>query len=288
MARALRSTGDLDGALAAIREGVSLLEPPPENKSPGRLVTSELALVTQGEILGEDNAISLGRSREAAEYFERGLTIAANLVRQDPNDAASRVAFSDDGIKLAAILHHSDPRRAVAIYDEALRRLAEIKNNSRARRDEVRALAGSIYPLRQIGSTGEARKRLDAAFSRLSEMKLYPAEQVEPGSEPDNALRALAEYEAGSGDVRRGIGTYELLLGKIMTSKPRPESRLADAANLSNIYAAMGALHRRTGRPDQAAELDARRLELWRHWDRKLPGNSFVRRQLLFTQGVLQ
>jgi tetratricopeptide (TPR) repeat protein len=222
----------------------------------------------------------MGRSREAAEYFERAAKIAANFVRQDPNDAESRFAFSDDGIKLAAILRHSDPRRAAAFYDEALGRLAEIKNNSRARRDEVRALAGSTYPLRQIGNTAEARKRLDAAFSRLSELKLYPAEQVEPGSEADKALRALADYEAGKGEIRRGIEIYQELIRKITASKPKPESNLSDAFNLSNIYAVMSALHRRGSQPNQAAELDARRLELWCQWDRKLPNNSFVRRQL--------
>lgn len=279
-ARALRSTGDLEGARAAIREGVSLLEPPPGDKTGPPGSSYRLALATQAAILGEDNAISLGRSREAAEYFEHAFTIAAHFAKQDPTDAGSRFSLGDDGIKLAAILRHSDPRRAVAIYDEALRRLAEIKNNSRARRDEIRALAGSSYPLRQIGSSGEARKRLDLAFSRLSELKLYPAEQVEPGSEADLALRALGEYEAGRGDVQRGIEIYQDLLRKLMASEPSPEANLSHALSLSNLYSAMSVLHRRTGRPEQTAELDARRRELWRQWDRKLPNNSFVRRQL--------
>ena len=79
--------------------------------------------------------------------------------------------------------------------------------------------------------------------------------------------------------ARRGIEIYQELVRKIMASKPKPESNLSDAFNLSTIDAAMSALHRRD-RPEQAAELDTRRLELWRHWDRKLPGNGFVRRQL--------
>lgn len=63
-----------------------------------------------------------------------------------------------------------------------------------------------------------------------------------------------------------------------MASEPRPESSPAHALSLSNPnYKAMTVLHRRTGRPQQAAELDARPPDLWRHWDHKLPGNSFVR-----------
>jgi hypothetical protein len=34
------------------------------------------------------------------------------------------------------------------------------------------------------------------------------------------------------------------------------------------------------GRSSEAATLDERRSNLWRNWDRKLPANAFVRRQL--------
>jgi tetratricopeptide (TPR) repeat protein len=280
IARTLRSTGDLDGALAAIREGESLLESPPLAGLTGWEGAFGVALVTQGEILGEDNAVSLGRSQEAAKYFERGYRLAADRAQRDPDDALSRFAVSIGGIRLAGILRHSDPRRALAIYDEVLRRLAEVKNNSRARRDEVRALARSTYPLRQIGRSIEARARLDAAFSRLRELKLYPAEQVTPGSEADNALTALAEYEAGRGRVLQGIETYQQLLDRVMASKPKPESNLWDAFDLSNIYAALAVLYRRARQTEAAIAVEARRQELWRHWDRKLPNNSFVLRQI--------
>jgi hypothetical protein len=37
----------------------------------------------------------------------------------------------------------------------------------------------------------------------------------------------------------------------------------------------------RAARQNQEADaLDVRRNELWRLWDRKLPGNSYVKRQL--------
>jgi hypothetical protein len=43
---------------------------------------------------------------------------------------------------------------------------------------------------------------------------------------------------------------------------------------------ALAALLRRVGRTDEAASLDQNRLELWRHWDHKLPNNPFLERQL--------
>jgi predicted Ser/Thr protein kinase/tetratricopeptide (TPR) repeat protein len=280
MARALRSRGDLDGALAAIREGLTLLEALPADKKAGWALNIELALLIQGEILGEDNAVSLGRTKEAAEYFERTYKLAVDWAARDSSDAHSRFAVSGRGLRLAGVLRHSHPHRALAIYDEVLRRLAEIRNNSRARRDEVRALAWSTYPLRQLGRSAEAGTRLDAAFSRLKELKLYPAEQVIPGSEADNALTALAEYEAGKGNILRGIETYQQLLNRIMASKPKPESNLWDATDLSNTYAAVAVLYRRARLTDPAAAMEVRRADLWRHWDRKLPNNPFVRRQL--------
>jgi serine/threonine protein kinase len=280
MARALRRSGDLEGALAAIRDAVRLLEQQAGDQSTGPALSYALALKTQGDILGAENAVSLGRSREAAEYFERAFRISTSLVRQDAYDAQSRFAVSNDGTALANVVRNWDPRRAIGIYDEVLRRLAEVKNNPRARREEARALAWSSYPLQRIGRSREARERLDTAFSLLKELKLYPAEEVEPGSEPDDALRALAEHEAANRSIQRGIEIYQQLLSRIMASKPEPESKLEDAAELSNIYSAMALLHRRAGHTEAAIAIEARRLDLWGQWDPKLPNNPFVSRQL--------
>ena len=275
VARALRRAGDLEGALAAIREGLALFDP---NAPPGS--TYRLALAEEAAILGEDEAISFGRSQEAIESFNRAIAIAENLAKQDPNDAQSRFSIGDYATSLGGILRHTDPRQATARYDEALQALAAIKNNPGARRDEVRALAGSAYPLMQIGNATEARRRLDAAQSRLSEQKLYPLDQIELGSETDKMLRALADVEAGTGNIRRGTEIYQELLAKVMASNPKAETDLEDANDLSNIYRAMAQVHRRAGQTSVAAGLEARRLQLWQQWDSKLPNNSFVRRQL--------
>src|SRR6185369_9140683 len=114
-------------------------------------------------------------------------------------------AIGDYGTKMGGILRHSDPRAALSRYDEALHAYAQITNNTRARREEVRPLVGSTYPLMQIGNSLAARQRLDAAFSRLRDLKLYPSDQIELGAEADKAVRALAEFEAGTGKVQRGI-----------------------------------------------------------------------------------
>ena len=143
------------------------------------------------------------------------------------------------------------------------------------------ALVGSSYALRRLGRAVEARQRLDAAFERLTQLKLYPSPQVKLGSEAEETLRALADYEAGNGAFPRAIEIYQKLLDQIQAAKPAPETRLADALGLSNIYRAEALLQRRIGRADLASALEARSRDLWQQWDRKLPHNAFIRRQLI-------
>jgi serine/threonine protein kinase len=280
IAKAYRQKGDLDRALQTIRESVRMLEPPAQTVNRSRTTSFVTALMREGQILGEDNAISLGKSEEAVASLDRAFTMAEKTVHQDANDANSRGLAAAIGIVLADILRHVDPVRAVDVYDRALSDLAGIHNNTRARLQEVRALAGSTYPLRRLGRTAEVKLRLDGAFERLTQLKLFPTERIEPGSEADETLCALADYEAGKGDVVRAIDIYQGLLDQILAAKPKPEMSLEDAVNVSRVNDALASLHRRASHTDLASALEARRLELWRCWDAKLPHNSFVRRQL--------
>ncbi len=66
----------------------------------------------------------------------------------------------------------------------------------------------------------------------------------------------------------------------MLYAKPKPEADLADAADLSNIYAALAKLHHLSGQREAASTLEARRSDLWRNWERKLPNNPYVRRQI--------
>ena len=182
------------------------------------------------------------------------------------------------GISMANILRHSDARRALAVCDHTISHVVEIRN-AIMQRFEVSALAGSSYPLRRLGRPAEARQRLDTAFERLRQLKFYPAEKIEPGSEADEVLSALAEHEAETGNAGRALEVYQKLLDLIAAAKPKPESTLKDAVDLSRIYAAKSVLHRRAGQADLASSLDTRRRDLWRQWDGKLPNNTFVRRQ---------
>jgi tetratricopeptide (TPR) repeat protein len=184
------------------------------------------------------------------------------------------------GLAMADILRHSDAAQALAVYDHTLRHLAEIGDNAVLRRFEVDALAGSTYALRRLGRPAEARQRLDGAFERLGRLKLYPAEKVTSGSVAYKALRALADFEDENGNTPRAIEIYQSLLKQTAAAASDPNNSLEDAVDFSNLHLAVADLHRRRGQVDLADAASARRIELWQQWERKLPGNAFVARQL--------
>jgi len=280
-AEAYRRQGDLDAALKTVQESVKVLDPGPGINERGQQTMSYvMALNYEGKILGEDAAISLGRTEEAMAALQRSFEITDRFVHQDANDQFSRNRLADAGVNLGDMMRHSDARRGLDLYDHTLRHLAEVKNNSSFRRFEVSALLGSSYALRQLGRPAEARQRVEGAFERLRQLGLYPVDKVSLGSEAEDALRALADCEAGEGNLRRGLEIYRNLRDQIQGAKPSPETNLLEAVRLSTIYQAEAALDRRARQADLAAALEARRHELWQRWDRKLPNNAFVRRQI--------
>ena len=74
------------------------------------------------------------------------------------------------------------------------------------------------------------------------------------------------------------------MLDRLAAGGIKPETKLRDATDLSNIYGSIAALYRRSGRTDLASAFEKRRLDLWRHWDRQLPNNPFVQRQIAAAQ----
>jgi tetratricopeptide (TPR) repeat protein len=238
------------------------------------------ALWREGLVLGELNNINLDRRQEAVSLLSKAFDLAEDMARRDADDYTSRIYVSMTGRELGDILRDGEPARALAIYDQTRQRLLEIKNNSKARRDEVWILAGASYALRRLQRPLESKQRIDTALAILQDLKEYPSERVRLGTEADAALRALADHYGDTGQTDQAIATYETLLAKVRASNPKPETDLRDANSLSRIYRDLGNFRRRAGDAAQASLLDQQRLDLWRHWDRKLPNNPFVRRQL--------
>jgi tetratricopeptide (TPR) repeat protein len=274
LANALRQAGDLNGALSSITEARALGEKARFANDTLRASALYAILWRQGVILGEDESISLQRPAEAVEPFEKAFDLVDQMASKDPNDASFRDRVGTAGQQLGDVLRHSDPMRALAIYDRTLERLREIKEGSSARRQEARVLAHSSYPLRTLHRNAEAKQRIDAAFDLLRPMGQEQAVLGIMGGEWDNAMRAKADYEAGIGHPEEARVILLELEDNLMALHPFPETDLRHATSLSSLYEALAQLDVRLGKFEEARAYETRRIELWRSWDRTLPGNS--------------
>jgi tetratricopeptide (TPR) repeat protein len=280
LSNALRYQGDLEGGLQAIREARSAAEATKYPNDTVRTFSLYAIYLREGLILGEDGGINLDRPEDAVAALKKAFDITADVAAKDRNDFTSRSRVGTAARELGNILRYRDPQRAIEVYDVGIERLGEIQSNLKARRDQAVLMASSAYALRRVHRGSEARKRIDDAFAILKETKDYPADSITLGSEAYTVLCARADDYAEGGDGRRAVEIYEQLLNKITASKPDPLTDLRDAAKLSQFYAALAGLYRRTHDSAKAENMDAQRRGIWRYWDRKLPNNPFVSGQI--------
>jgi hypothetical protein len=102
----------------------------------------------------------------------------------------------------------------------------------------------------------------------------------------DHATRALADHLAGTGKPGRAAQMYALLLKQITASGADPRNDLRYAVKLSSIYDVLAELHRRIGELPVSESYLRQRIDLWRHWEGKLPGNAFVRARSMEAGGA--
>ena len=282
LAGALMYSGDFEGAVDAIRESRKHLNQLQVDPRSPRYIALTLSQTRcrEGLILGEDGGVNLNRPLEAAAPLEEAFEATELVAKRDANDSEARSTVAMAGHYLGDVLRHSSPNRALEVYDHSLMRVREIPNDVAARRLEALLLAGSSYAARSIHQEKDARDRIGAALRLLHEIKDYPAETIVAGSETDVAMRALADHYAETGQPRQALEIYQELFRKIMASNPNTENDLPNAVSVSRLYASLAMLFRGVGKGVEARSLDAGRLELWRQWSGKLPGNPFVKRQL--------
>ena len=279
VANARRSQGDLDGALDAIRAARAVMQPLDTNETK-QMVQRYPLLLREAFILGEDRGVSLERPAEAAALLREAFEMHEAGARRDPGDYMSRTRVGTTARELGDILRWQNAAEAVAVYDVALARLAEIRNNVQARRDRARILAHSSYALRRLQRHADARRRIDEALAILTEAKAYPVDRIELESDVYSMVQAIADQHADEGRVGEAVQEYDQLLQKVMASRPDADDDLRAAYSLSLLYRDQARVLRLARMTDKAEAVEAKRLALWKRWSEKLPDNPFVLRQL--------
>ena len=154
-------------------------------------------------------------------------TLSKSTLRKIASNYEARAMIADGGHYLGNVLRHSNPKRALEVYDHGLMRIREVPNDVHARRQEALLLAGSSYAARWLHREGDARERIDAAFRLLRETKDYPAKTIMPGSEADSAIRALADHYAETGQSHQAMDCYYELRRQDHGIESRPSERSA-------------------------------------------------------------
>ena len=280
LANARRQSGDLDGALAAITEARSLSEKAEFLNETLRASALYAILWRQGVVLGEDESVSLNRPADAVEPLQKAFDLVDQMASRDPNEVSFRDRVGSAGLQLGDILRHTDPAHALAIYDHTLLRLREIKNSAKSRRQEARVLAHSSYPLRSLHRLPDAKQRVDAAFEVLRSLGEEESGVGIIGGEWDNTMRASADYEFEAGHPDRAREILMDLQTKLLALHPNPETDLRHANDMSRLYASGAQFDAKLGNLDEEKMFETKRLDLWRQWDRRLPNNPFVHRQI--------
>lgn len=199
----------------------------------------------------------------------------------DPIDYLSRRTVAMHGLEIGNILRHSQPQKALAVYDHALARIQEARTNVSTQLYAADLLAGSSYAARWAGRDKDARRRIEEALRLLRDAHQYPADTVEPMGRADHVLRASADEYAETGQTAQAIAAYRELLDKLIAWKPDLQNDLRDATCISRTWTTLGALLRRTGQAAEADRLEAQRAELWNHWNGELPKAQLLLRQSL-------
>jgi len=275
-------SGDLDGALKTTLDSIELKKAEAANGHASLLVNLADGYYLKGEILDRADAEpSLGRSQEALEDFQKAVNISEDLAKKDSLDYLSRHSGAEFGLEIGNILRHTDPSKALLVYDHALARIREVKGNSWTERDEAELLAGASYPLRWTGRRQEAKQSIEKAAELLQAANRYSVGKVEPMSETYDVLRARADDYAQTGETAKAVEEYQQLLDKMTAWHADPQNDLRDATCLSRTWTALANLLRRSGRSEEAERLESQRAELWKHWSEKLPNAEFLLRQSL-------
>ncbi len=281
LAIALRYNGALEEALRVAREGRQIFERQYQPDSSEWPTTRRLlyGLFHEARILGSPDSVSLGRWDEADELLQRAIHHARRLASADAKDLAVRHQLALAASQLAMIRMARDPESALALFDEAFRSRSEIPSTHSNHLDKLHEMAGSIQALRKLGRREEAARRTDQLFTFLSDYKLYPGE-IKLRGWAEVALRARADLLADAGDLKAAIAQYQEIVAAIEAGSRKPAEDLHWALAFSEIYERLESLFRQSSDTANASLWRARRASLWQDWERKLPGNPFVGRQL--------
>ena len=269
----MRSSGDLNGALRAMREALAIFEQMARSLKDDFILVLDTGSVhaSIGSVLAERNELLGGGKEEAISEMKQSLVFFRQNVRLDPSEDEARINLGSTANELGTILQKADPEAALAVYDEAISALRAMPaNNARRNFPLSIALSNSVFPLRKIGRGAEGRKR-------LAEAKQIAGAKSEPGDDarsllddPSEAIsRAEAEEAAASGNPTEAIRLQETWLRSVESKREPAHFTLPDALAMAARYQTLATWYGPAGRLDEQEQVMRKRQTLLDAWRQK-------------------
>src|SRR5262249_3770412 len=134
LANALRQQGNLPEAVARIREAREIAERISYGSEIARMANLYGVRWREGMILRDLKELDPAALGEPPVSFQGALDITEAGAVRDPTDAASRARLATASRELGNLLKDSDPERALAVYDNALKRVGQTPKTTSTQR----------------------------------------------------------------------------------------------------------------------------------------------------------
>ncbi|MFN7937587.1 MAG: serine/threonine-protein kinase [Bryobacteraceae bacterium] len=290
---ARKETGDPQAALEAIERAAAIGQ---EIYGAEGWKTSRLrfrVLDATGDILGNPRDINLLNPEEATRRYREALAMVEPEYARDPDDARSRHDLDRILRKVAFMIVDHQPEEAMKLAQRAQslseRHLKVTPNNPEYVRAQADAFLIIGYGLQKLERWREALTYFERALQRQTDMQ-----RISPESR--RFLRGFQETYEATGDAylqihkeKEALFSYEKALEltvSLLWERPTDPYLLRDLSDSQEALAAFHAAAARTRPSDakaswkKAVELQAKSVENWTEWPRKVAPSAFQKERL--------
>ncbi|HET7452145.1 MAG TPA: serine/threonine protein kinase, partial [Thermoanaerobaculia bacterium] len=268
----LWETGDLNGAIAAKREALGIVDELRREQPANAMLRLRRDSLVQdiGIILGVPSEFNLGDPKAAAVWLQEALNDWERMAAADPDDLDARDQSALAASQLAAVIGASDPPRAERLFRHALELFASVvqtkPEDTDSQDDQASArmeLAGVLW---RLGRSRDALTELNAAVETKIRLWKNDSDHLGFGLAFGDALNTRAKYRLEAGDragseedLKRSLAALEPIFG----ANPH---NLTALQNLAECHQGLGDLAASRSDWKRAESEYQKSLDLWNQW----------------------
>ena len=271
---ALIKDGQLEEALrvqkmqwASISE---LLRQNPNSHSYRRALLVSFVLL--GNLEGAIDRPSFGRRQEAVVDYEQARAIARQLFDADPRNDLARQDYALCTGKIADVVALSDPRRSIALSDEAFALLEKGVSSDDHERNIVGYYTSVCHPLMALQRNAEAESQIDKGIAMLQRLLAATPQSLGMQSQLATAYRYLGDVRHQRRDWKAAATNYERALGMqepAIRTRPGNLVMQYELAELYDSLAGNAGLSRKRCRPGLRRRIEGIHRPVLQHAERE-------------------